>query len=243
MTRQVLERQNNNSPQTSRVVGLGRRFLLLWIVLTTLSWAQGPVTNPDPARFEDAVKKYESLDNQELRQPGEILFLGSSTIENWPLAESFPDLPVVNRGLGGSHMSDLIRLVSRLTAKRCPQIIVLYEGDNDVAAGKTPEQITCDFQVVIRKLQECFPNARILLISIKPSPSRWSLIKTMRETNARLKELASHCSNVTWVSVADEMLDAEGKPRSEIFGDDELHMNDLGYKLWSDILRPHLTAN
>jgi lysophospholipase L1-like esterase len=217
-------------------------FFLSIVVWASFSSAQGPDLNPDPARFEEAVRRYEASDSQDAAQPGEILFLGSSTIENWPLAECFPDLPVVNRGLGGSHMSDLIVLVSRLTAKRCPRTIVLYEGDNDVAAGKTPGQIVCDFQVVIRKLQQRFPNACILLISVKPSPARWSYIETMRDTNARLKDLASKCRNVSWVSIVEPMLNADGKPRAEIFGPDELHMNEEGYRLWSSLLRPHLTG-
>jgi hypothetical protein len=36
------------------------------------------------------------------------------------------------------------------------------------------------------------------------------------------------------------MLNADGKPRKELFGDDMLHMNNEGYRIWTDLIRPHL---
>jgi lysophospholipase L1-like esterase len=36
------------------------------------------------------------------------------------------------------------------------------------------------------------------------------------------------------------MLDADGRPREEIFLDDRLHMNARGYEIWRVAIRPHL---
>lgn len=216
---------------------------LLCLLVTCLATSgQEHVRSPDPNRFEEAVRKYEALDQQFPPPANEILFLGSSTIENWPLHQCFPDLPVTNRGLGGSHMSDLLTLIPRLTANHCPCTIVLYEGDNDVAAGKPPQQIAHDFRAGIEMLRRCFPQAKIIVISVKPSPARWSLIAEMRKTNALLRELILDCKNATFVNVENGMLDKDGLPKKEIFIEDELHLNEDGYKLWSDILRCHLTS-
>jgi lysophospholipase L1-like esterase len=36
------------------------------------------------------------------------------------------------------------------------------------------------------------------------------------------------------------MLDAEGRPLSDIFVADKLHMNAKGYAIWREVIAPHL---
>jgi lysophospholipase L1-like esterase len=36
------------------------------------------------------------------------------------------------------------------------------------------------------------------------------------------------------------MLGADSKPRPELYAKDGLHLNETGYKVWADLLKPHL---
>jgi lysophospholipase L1-like esterase len=165
-----------------------------------------------------------------------VLFVGSSSIRMWLTAECFPDLAVINRGFGGSHASDVNHFAGRIVLKYAPRIIVFYAGDNDIADGKTPEQVAADFEQFVAIVRAKLPDAKIIYLPIKPSLARWSLWPKMQETNALVKKFVVEQQHVEFVDTATPMLGSDGRPRPEIFLDDGLHMNELGYNLWSETL-------
>src|SRR5438067_2440646 len=97
----------------------------------------------DPNRWEPAIQKFEEADKLTPPAKGGIVFYGASSIVRWNLDESFPDLKgtAVNRGFGGSDMSDAARYASRVVLPRAPRVVVLYPGENDIARGVKAEAI------------------------------------------------------------------------------------------------------
>jgi lysophospholipase L1-like esterase len=75
-------------------------------------------------------------------------------------------------------------------------------------------------------------------LSIKPSPSRWRFWPDVKQANASVAELAERDERIVYVDIAAPMLGPDGEPRSEIFLDDGLHLNEKGYALWTRILAP-----
>ncbi|WP_186756274.1 SGNH/GDSL hydrolase family protein [Echinicola salinicaeni] len=70
------------------------------------------------------------------------LFTGSSSIRKWTdLQEYFPDQTIVNTGFGGSQAHQLLFYADQLILRYQPQNIFIYEGDNDIASGKSPVNI------------------------------------------------------------------------------------------------------
>jgi lysophospholipase L1-like esterase len=63
----------------------------------------------------------------------------------------------------------------------------------------------------------------------------------MHEANRLIAAWSKTQSRVTFVDVAANMLDANGKPRAVLFRDDGLHMTPAGYAIWVRALRPVLT--
>jgi lysophospholipase L1-like esterase len=118
--------------------------------------------------------------------------------------------------------------------------VVLYAGDNDMAAGKTPEQVSADFQAFVRVVHRKLPRTRIIYLSIKPSLQRWQLWDRMRQANALIEATCQRDPGLLYVDVATPMLGRDGKPRPNQFAPDGLHLNASGYALWASILRPHL---
>lgn len=194
-----------------------------------------------PARFETEIAAFEKWDHQNAVPENCILFVGSSTIRLWQTADAFPDLPVVNRGFGGSTIPDVNHFADRIVFKYKPRTIVFYAGDNDIAAGHSPDKVFKNFEAFAQSVHERLPNTKLIYLAIKPSPSRWKMWPKSQAVNARVQELIKKNDHDLYVDVATPMLGSDGQPRKEIFRDDVLHMNPKGYEIWNKVLASILT--
>jgi len=196
--------------------------------------------NPDPSRFDAEIRTFEAWDRKNAFPPGAVLFVGSSSIRLWQTAESFPEVPVINRGFGGSHIRDVNHFAERIVLKYKPRAIVFYAGDNDIADGKSPQQVCDDFQSFTRLVRKRLPETRIIYLPIKPSQARWKLWPHMQETNALIAKFSQSDKRLEYVDTATPLLGPEGRPRPDLFLDDGLHLNAKGYAVWNDVLTPGL---
>jgi lysophospholipase L1-like esterase len=117
---------------------------------------------------------------------------------------------------------------------------VLFAGSNDINAGKSPEQVAADFQAFVKKVRSALPDTRIAYLSISPAPSRWSQAEKQKEANRLIQKYIAANKNLDYIDLWDQFLDADGKPREDLFRADRLHNNAAGYKIRADVVRPHL---
>jgi lysophospholipase L1-like esterase len=207
-------------------------------VATPKLWAQ---TNSGSVRFEAEIKAFEAADKTNPPPARAILFVGSSSIRLWKtLAQDFPHRKVINRGFGGSQIADSLAFADRIILPYKPKTVVLYAGDNDIAAGKSPEDVFADFKALTQKIHAKLPRTRIGFISIKPSPSRWHLVEKIKTANRLIAEFCGRDKRLVYIDVFTPMLRADGTPRPELFVEDKLHLNAKGYELWARIVAPHL---
>lgn len=208
-------------------------------VAAVAAFAQGPADEPN--KWEKAIALYEEEDKTSPPPKGAILFAGSSSIRLWKTAEAFPDLTVINRGFGGSTMADLLHFLDRIVIPYAPRQVVVYEGDNDIDSGKSAEAVAADFAQFFERVHEALPTTRIAVIAIKPSVARWDLVEEMRTANALIRAMAERDPRIDFVDIDAASLGADGKPNAELLRDDGLHLNDAGYAVWNESLRPYLT--
>jgi lysophospholipase L1-like esterase len=195
----------------------------------------------DLARFESEIRAFESADRASMPSPGGIVFFGSSSIRRWTsLAADFPGLPVLNRGFGGSTFPEANHYVARAVLPYRPRTVVVYEGDNDLVFGRTPQQVLADYREFVRLVRDSLPSARIVVVGIKPSPSRWELAGAQREANRLLRDAVARDTLQSYVDVFAPMLGASGRPRPELFVGDSLHMTPTGYAIWRAQVAPQL---
>lgn len=218
------------------------RCLLLATALLVL--AAGVLRAEPPAetenRWEPNIRAFEAKDREQMPPPGGILFVGSSSIVGWDVKKCFPGLPVINRGFGGSQVADSLHFAERIILPYRPKIIVLYAGDNDVAAGKSPERVLADYRALVKKIHDALPETRIVFVAIKPSIRRWKLVEPMREANGLIRAATEKDRRLEFLDIDKPMIGDDGRPRPALFRPDGLHLNAEGYKLWSDLIRPHL---
>jgi lysophospholipase L1-like esterase len=195
----------------------------------------------DFARWEPEIQAFEAADRQSPPPPGGVVFVGSSTIRMWEtLARDFPGVPVLNRGFGGSELADVVHFADRIVLPYRPRLVMVYAGDNDLNAGKTPERVLADYRALVETIHRALPQARIGFLSIKPSPSRWKLADQMRAANDLVKRYTATDARLFYVDTFTPMLRPDGTPRAELFREDMLHMNAQGYALWRSIVASYL---
>ena len=220
--------------------------LLAGITLVSLSDPQGSQTlwartNSGTEEWETEIAAFEAADKANPPPKDAILFVGSSSIRLWQsLARDFPDHKIINRGFGGSHLADCVLLVDRVVIPYRPKMVLLYAGDNDIAEGKTSEDVFADLKTFVEKVHVGLPNSRIAYISIKPSITRRQLLDNMKATNRLIEDYAQKKKNLIFIDVFTPMLNSNSEPRKELFVSDGLHLNAAGYELWASIIRPYL---
>lgn len=195
------------------------------------------------ARWHNELAAFARADQERFPQPGGVVFVGSSTVRMWTrLSQDFSRVPggIVNRGFGGSTLADCALFARDLVVRYKPRQVVLYAGDNDLAEGRTPQQVLDSFVEFVERVRAELPDTRIAYLSIKPSPSRVALLPQAMQANALIAGYSANTPNLDFIDIYSRMLDAEGKPRTDLYSADALHMNPAGYAIWKTTITPHL---
>ena len=207
--------------------------------LPPLSASPAATTNALP--FEKEILAFEAADATNHPAPGAVLFIGSSSIRLWKtLADDFPGQRVLNRGFGGSQITDSVRYAGRIVIPYKPRLIVLYAGGNDINAGKSPEQVFDDYGRFVARIRAVLPETPIAYISIAPNPARWAQVDRVRAANALIEAHTRTDTRLAFIDVFPRMLGANGEPLPDIYVADRLHMNAKGYEIWRGIVGPVL---
>jgi len=190
-------------------------------------------------RFDGEIRAFERRDATNPPAPGVVLFTGSSSVVKWrSLADDFAGYPVLNRGFGGSTWRDLNHYFVRVVPRYQPRAVVVYEGDNDLAAGRSVAECLADFDKFHRLMREHLPGAPVAILAVKPSASRRHLMTAQTQLNRQIQERIRSDENWALLDIASLMVDSAGEPRAELFEPDRLHVNAAGYALWVPLVRP-----
>jgi lysophospholipase L1-like esterase len=196
--------------------------------------------------FSGEINAFKKQDSVKFPPKGAILFVGSSSFRFWAdLDQYFPGYTIINRGFGGSSLPDLIWYADQIIFPYQPKQIVIYCGDNDFASSDTISSLTVlnRFKTLFQLIREKMPTVSIVFVSMKPSPSRTRQMPREEEANGWIRDFLSKQKNTDFVDVYHAMLGADGRPISEIFRADSLHMNEKGYAIWQKQIKPFLLTS
>ncbi len=193
--------------------------------------------------FINEIKAFRKADSISMPPKNTILLIGSSSFTKWKdVQEYFPQHTMLNRGFGGSSLTDVIYYASDVVLKYQPKQILIYCGENDIAGSNTVNADTVfeRFKILYGIIRSKFKKVPVAYISMKPSPSREKYLVTMQEANDQIKSFIEKQKKTAYIDVYSSMLDANGKILTHIFIADKLHMNAEGYKIWQGIIAPYL---
>lgn len=218
------------------------RFITIALALLLITTAEAQ----DKPAFYDDIQNFKKTDSAAFQGTGKILFVGSSSFTNWKDVQNyFPGIPIINRGFGGSALTDVIRYAEDVITPYKAKQIVMYCGENDLASSDSVSPITVLSRFkqlfdIIRSNQPAIPFA---YVSIKPSPSRAHLMPKMIESNRLIKKFLKKKKHTGFINVYPDMLNEKGRPIPYIFLEDSLHMNSKGYAIWQKKIEPYLLKN
>jgi lysophospholipase L1-like esterase len=202
--------------------------------------AAEPTKRPNPERFIKEIAKFKALDSAKPPGKGEIVFTGSSSVRMWDVKKAFPDLPVLNRGFGGSVANDLVVYADDVVLRYEPKILVVYTGSNDINAKLSSDEVLADYTKFLSLVHERLPSTRIIVNSVKISRKRLLQLEQVAAVNTFLESWCASKDWVRWVNSHDYLKDSAGQPRDEYFLADMLHLNAKGYAQWNAIIDPIL---
>lgn len=201
------------------------------------------IPEPPPPPFWEDIQKFKKQDSVSFPPANAILFIGSSSFTLWQdVADYFPGYTIINRGFGGSALTDQIHYASDIVFPYKPRQIVIYCGENDLASSDTvtAENVYNRFYILYTNIKAKLPEVTIDFISLKPSPSRRHLFSKMETANQKIKDFLLTQTNTAFIDVYSKMKNSSGQPMPEIFLEDSLHMNAKGYAIWQEIIKPYL---
>jgi lysophospholipase L1-like esterase len=190
--------------------------------------------------FAAVIAAFREADRAAMPPRCATLFAGSSSFRLWStLAEDLAPRTVINRGFGGSQMAELNLYFDDIVAPYAPREILVYEGDNDLWLGVTPETLAAQVAAFMEMKTEALGATPVYFVSIKPSKLRFDQLAAQARANALVAEMAEARDDLVFVDVATPMLDEDGRPK-DIFILDGLHMTAEGYAIWTPIIRAAL---
>lgn len=208
--------------------------LVVFIFSVTLARAQS---------FLNEVNAFSKQDSLDAPSKNAILLIGSSSFTYWKdVATYFPGRVFINRAFGGSSLTHQIEYVEKVVYPYRPKQILIYCGENDIAASQmvTADSVFNRFVRLHQLIRKKYPAVRISFVSIKPSPVRAEFLSTVIISNKLIADFCRKNKKTDFIDVFSSMLNTEGKPMEELFIADRLHMNAKGYAIWSKIIAPYL---
>jgi len=194
------------------------------------------------AQFQKEIDAFAKADSINKPEANSVLFVGSSSFNYWKdIKNYFPGIPIINRGFGGSSLTDVIQYANETIIKYKPKQIYIYCGENDIAGSDTvsPETVLIRFKNLFQIIRTNLdPTIPVAFVSIKPSVARWAMEVRMVKSNSLIKAFLATQKNATYLDVHNAMLDAQGNVFKDIFVGDNLHMNAKGYAIWQKIIAP-----
>jgi len=188
--------------------------------------------------FENEIRNYEKQDSISLPKKGQILFIGSSSFRIWKtFSTDLAGISAINRGFGGSTMTDALYYFDRMVVKYAPSTVVVYEGDNDLAKGKSPEELAKEYEDFSNRLKKALPKTKLVYLAVRPSLSRIAIVDKQKQFNGWLEKYCKSQKGRFFLDMHSPFYLPDGTLMPDIFVADRLHLNEKGYQIFSAKIR------
>ncbi len=200
--------------------------ILLFLLLSFGVFAQN--------RFEKEIVAYEKQDSVALPSKGMKLFIGSSSFRLWKSFDAdTKGMNAFNRGFGGSTLKDALYYFDRMVVKYQPSWVFMYEGDNDLASGTSPEEIAAQFEEFSSRLAKQVPGAKLVFVSARPSLAREAMKAKQQDLNQRIAAISVKKKGHYVIDMRSPFYNADGSLMQDIFVAGKLHLNEKGYAIFA----------
>lgn len=184
----------------------------------------------------------------------DIVFFGDSITHNWERAnkgsdvygqkvwqEEFAGMKVLNCGFGGDRVENCHwRAENGELAGYKADVFCVLIGTNN--RQNTSEEISGGVKAFVKKIEECHPESRIVLMTILPrcdiDPPKVTeeIIARVRGANPLIRQWAAQDDRITLLDLDEFFQNPDGSVKKELFNDG-IHPNEAGYRIWARELK------
>lgn len=190
-----------------------------------------------PSQTSTLIDSWNDSRNSELQtlpiDSTDIVFVGNSITEGFPVNEVFHSIHVKNRGIGFNQSKHVLGRIDGIMAGK-PKKLFLEIGVNDLLQSVPVDTLYRNYRQIIRKIQTGSPDTKLFVQSIFPVGKTYeNLNPLIIAFNGRLKK---YCD-----SLAIPFLDIHSRLASHGRLDppntmDDLHLTGVGYQIWKNAI-------
>ncbi len=179
--------------------------------------------------WADKVMKY----SLETVPTNPIVFVGDSLTDRYDLAHYYPDLNVINRGIGGDFASGLWDRKHLFALDKEPTDLFIMIGTNNLLYNNQLSLYLEDVEKFLLFVKETSPKTRIYIQSICPMAAKTSVSPAaIQEKNQQLQALANK-HGIKFIDLYSLFVGQDGYIKPELTVDG-VHFTPAGYKIWTD---------
>lgn len=217
-----------------------KRFLFLISLFCLCTAMQAQVRKHSTFYYQRATL-FETLPTSK----DDIIFLGNSITNGGEWAELLGNPHVKNRGISGDRADTILDRLHIIT-KGKPAKIFLLIGINDLAGGRSVENIAKDIDEIAERIKKESPSTRLYLQSVLPLNTKFNKFvdhmkrkKDVPALNALIKDIANR-RGLTYIDLFSEFVAPGTQEMNPDYTNDGLHLLGKGYQNWVRILKPYL---
>ncbi len=216
-----------------------------------------PEHSPEEERKRVLRRSYQELNK--IARKGQILFTGSSLMEQFPVQEIAAAFGVekvlYNRGIGGTTTDEFLEHIYTVLLDLEPSKVFLNIGTNDIAPREDgvfwQDHLLQNYEKILTILRENLPDTQVYMMAYYPvnpdlpDTPQWARTAFQTRTNAALRD-----TNRKLAALAEKMgcrfldcnggiLDDQGRQKAE-YTQEGMHMYPAGYVEVFKALLPYL---
>lgn len=195
-------------------------------------------------KLTDKTKKY----IRELNKNENIVFLGDSITEIYPIREIYGDKMYINQGVSGYTTNDILDRMPEMVYKYNPTKVILLIGTNDIskeASEEKQKEIVQNIKKIHQDIKKNRPSAKLYIESLYPVNRNMDKKMVYHRTNEVIKQIneriKKYCEEekITYINLYDDLTDKNGD-FDENYTYDGLHPSVLGYAKITKLLIPYV---
>ena len=164
----------------------------------------------------------------------DVAFIGDSLTDGYDLKMYYPEMKVINRGIGGDTTHGVLARLDASIIEPAPRVVVMMIGTNNLGDMFT------DYEEILIKLKSELPDTKVVILSIPPSCGDYaSRNGQIAINNVKIKSLAEKY-DYTYVDVFTPLFDFERNELRAEYTTDGIHFTPLGYEVITAEVKPVL---
>ncbi|EPR18930.1 lysophospholipase [Sphingobium indicum IP26] len=168
-----------------------------------------------------------------------LWFVGSSSMHRWTsLSRDMAPWDARNRGMDDATFAEILPRFANAAKDNKPAAIILYAGENDIASGVEVRAVVHDLGRFLDLRNRMMGDVPVLILSMKPSPTRRSILGSQMLFNAAARRLIERVPLTYYGDITTPLL--EGGKLGDNYRADGVHMNPAGYRIWAKVVRQRL---